>query len=173
MNQIDKIIEYYKSKDSIFKRILDGEMTKDDYKNHPTYTKIITGYPDLTINKRGYNLLGDYNNNSKSGNDNLQVKIMQFYTKQLVDLHANDVIISEDVMSNYTDWKNNYTWYKDYISNRNLEGFIDYAINDPDYKNRAANFYFLHHEIYLSILEKFNINAKVILKQVDEKLDKS
>jgi hypothetical protein len=91
----------------------------------------------------------------------------------LVDLHANDIIISEDVMSNYTDWKNNYTWYKDYISNRNLEGFIDYAIHNPDYKNRVANYRFLHHVIYLPILEKFNVNAKLILKQVDERLDKS
>ena len=171
VNQIDKIIQYYTSKDSIFDRILDDKMTKEDYGNYPWYTKIITGYPDLTINKRGYNLLGGYNNNSKSGNDNLQVTIMQFYTKQLVDLHANDIIISEDVMSNYTDWKNNYTWYKDYISNRNLEGFIDYAINNPDYKNRVANYHFLHHKIYLPILEKFNINAKLILKQVDEKRD--
>ncbi len=171
--QIDKIIQYYAIKDSILDRILEGEMTKEDYENYPDYTKIITGYPDLTINKRGYNLLGGYNNNSKSGNDNLQVKITQFYTKQLVDLHANDKIISEDVMSNYTDWKNNYTWYKDYISNRNLEGFIDYAINNPDYKNRVANYHFLHHKIYLPILEKFNINAKLILKQVDEKLDES
>jgi hypothetical protein len=58
-------------------------MTKEDYGNHPSYTKTITGYPDLTINKRGYNLLGDYNNNLKFGNDNLQVKIMQFYSKAI------------------------------------------------------------------------------------------
>jgi hypothetical protein len=173
VNQIDKIIQYYNSRDSIFKRILDGKMTNEDYKNYPNYTKIITGYPDLIINKRGYNLLGEYNNNLKFDHDNMQVRIMQFYTEQLVELHANDEIISEDVISNYTDWKNNHTWYKDYIGNRNLEGFIDYAINDSDYKNRAANFYFLHHDIYLPILENFNRKAKAILKQVEEKLERS
>jgi hypothetical protein len=72
-------------------------------------------------------------------------------------------------MCNYTDWKNNDNWYKDYVSNRNLEGFIDYTINNSDYKKRVANYHFLHHEIYLLILEKFIVNAKLISKQVNEK----
>ncbi|MFT4612457.1 MAG: hypothetical protein ACI8QQ_002467 [Psychroserpens sp.] len=169
VNQVAKIINFYKGTDSVFARILNDKMTKEDYENHPIYTKIITGYPDLVINKRGYKLLEDYNNHSISETDNLQVDIMQFYTVQLVKLHANDVIILEDVMSNYEDWKNNHMWYKDYISNKNLEGFIDYALQDPDYKNRAANFHFLHHKIYLPILENFNQKAKTMIKQVDEK----
>jgi len=168
---IEEIIKGYGGRDSIFNRVLDDKMKKQDYENCPNCTKIIIGYADLKINKRGYNLLGKYNSNSKFSNDSLQIEIVQFYTNQLVELHANDGIISEDVISNYRDWKNNYTWYADYLNNRNLDGFIDYALSNPDYKNRVANYYFLHYKIYVPILEKFNKEAKVILKQIDRRLN--
>ena len=168
---IDKIINQYEQRESILNRILDGKMTKEDYKNCERCTKVIIGYEDLTINKNGYNLLGKYNNNTKSNIDTLQQKIMQFYSKQLVELHADDVIIGEDLRSNYTDWKNSYSWYADFISNKNSDGFIKYAINNPDYKNRVANFYFLHLKVYVPILKNFNKEAKVILDDINKRLD--
>ncbi|WP_415190098.1 hypothetical protein [Psychroserpens sp.] len=146
-------------------------MTKQDYYDCINCTKIITGYPDLAINKRGFNLVSKYNNNSKSTKDDLQIEIIQFYTRQLVELHANDDIISEDVKSNYQDWKNNYTWYADYIINKDFDGFINYALNNPDYKNRMANFYFLHYKIYVPILEEFIKNAKVLVDKINEAID--
>lgn len=169
---VDKIIEHYLEREPIFNRILDGKMTKEDYKNCEKCTRVIIGYEDLTINNSGYNLLAKYNNNSKSNNDTLQQKIMQFYTKQLVELHADDVIIAEDLRSNYKDWKNNYKWFADFISNKNLDGFIEYAIHNPDYKNRVANFYFLHLKVYVPILENFNKEAKVILEDLNKRLEK-
>ncbi|MFT5846792.1 MAG: hypothetical protein ACI902_000839 [Psychroserpens sp.] len=150
---------------------MNSRMTKQDYYDCINCTKIITGYPDLAINKRGFNLVSKYNNNSKSTKDDLQIEIIQFYTRQLVELHANDDIISEDVKSNYQDWKNNYTWYADYIINKDFDGFINYALNNPDYKNRMANFYFLHYKIYVPILEEFIKNAKVLVDKINEAID--
>nr|WP_321244733.1 DUF6090 family protein [uncultured Psychroserpens sp.] len=170
VNHIETIIKGYKDRDSLFNRIMDGKMTKLDYENCTMCTKIITGYPDLKINKGGYDLLSKYNNNSKSGSDSLQIKTMQFYTEQFVDLHANDGIMSDDLKSNYVDWKNKHTWYADYLNNRDLNGFIDYALNDPDYKNRVSSFYFLHYKVYLPILEKFNNKAKVLANNIKEEI---
>lgn len=171
IKHVDEIIEQYKIRDSIFQRILNNKITKEDYKNCLFCTRVITGYPDLTINKNGYNLLAKYTNNSKYYKDSLQLRAMQFYTKQLVELHADDGIISEDLKSNYTDWKNNYHWFADYITGRNLDGFIDYALNDPDYKNRVANFYFLHIKIYAQILENFNQEATIILSDIKKRIN--
>jgi hypothetical protein len=168
---VDEIIKGYKSRDSLFSKVMNGNMTKQDYYDCINCTKIITGYPDLAINKRGYDLVSNYNSNSKSSKDDLQIEIIQFYTRQLVKLHANDGIISEDVKSNYIDWKNNYTWYADYIINKDFDGFIDYALNDADYKNRMANFYFLHYKIYVPILERFNEKAKVLAHKIKEEID--
>ena len=51
VNHIETIIKGYKDRDSLFNRIMDGKMTKLDYENCTMCTKIITGYPDLKINK--------------------------------------------------------------------------------------------------------------------------
>lgn len=171
ISHVESVIEGYQKKEPLFNKVLEGKMTKEDYETCINCTRIITGYQDLTINKNGYNLLSKYNNNSNSKIDPLQQKIMQFYTKQMVELHADDVIIEEDLRSNYKDWKDNYSWYADFISNKNLDGFIEYAINSPDYKNRVANFYFLHLKIYVPILNNFNTDAKVILEEINKRLE--
>jgi hypothetical protein len=150
---ITEMINQYLQRESIFNKILDGKMTKEEYENCEKCTKVIISYLDLTINKNGYNLLAKYNNNSNATIDILQQKIMQFYAKQLVELYADNSIIEEDLKSNYIDWKNNYPWYADFISNKNSDGFIEYALNSPDYKNRVANFYFLHLKIYMPYLK--------------------
>lgn len=171
INHVDEIINGYLKRESIFNKVLDGKMTRKDYKNCDVCSRIIIGYQDLTINKNGYNLLAKYNNNSKSKIEPLQQKVMQFYTEQMIELHADDVIIQEDLRSNYKDWKNNYDWFADYISNKNLDGFIDYALNSPDYKNRVANFYFLHFKVYVPILKNFNQEANGILDEIKKRLE--
>lgn len=171
MSHIDSVIKGYQKREAIFNRILEGKMTKDDYKNCSICSRVIIGYQDLTINKNGFNLLAKYNNNSNANIDPLQQKIMQFYTKQMVELHADDVIIGEDLRSNYKDWKDNYSWYADFISNKNIDGFIEYAINNPDYKNRVANFYFLHLKVYVPLLKNFNKEAKDILEDMNKRIN--
>ena len=171
MDHIDSVISGYQKRESILNNILDGKLTREDYYNCDFCSRVIIGYEDLTINKNGYNLLAKYNNNSNSYVDPLQQNIMQFYTKQMVELHADDVIIAEDLRSNYKDWKNNYTWYPDFITKKNLDGFIEYAINNPDYKNRVANFYFLHIKVYVPLLKNFNKEAKIILDEIKKRLE--
>ena len=153
----------------VFNKVLDGLMTKEDYKNCDGCEWIIIGGPDLTIEKRGYNLLNNFNT-SKIKADRLTNDIVQFYTKQLTKLTVDDGLRNDDIANNVNDWKNNYKWYSDYITDRNKDGFIEYALNNQDYKNRVANYYLLNYSIYIPKLEAFNSEAKDILEHLEEKL---
>ena len=166
---IDLILKSKKEAKPIFNKILDGLMTKEDYENCTGCEFLILGSPDLTIEKRGYNLLNSFTS-SKVSADSLTIKIVQFYTKQLTKITVDDELRERDIANNVNDWKNNYIWYSDYITERNNNGFIEYAINNPDYTNRVANYYLLNYTIYIPKLEVFNSEAQVILKQLEEKL---
>ncbi|WP_296380305.1 DUF6090 family protein [Winogradskyella sp.] len=166
---IDLILKGKKEAEPVFYKILDGLMTKEDYDNCNGCEWLIIGSPDLTIEKRGYNLLNNLNS-SKTSADSLTIKIVQFYTKQLTKLSVDDDLRERDIANNVNDWKNNYKWYSNYITDRNNDGFIEYALNNPDYTNRVANYYLINYTIYIPKLEVFNTKARAILKQLEEKL---
>lgn len=165
---INVILENKKEIEPVFNKILDGLMIKEDYNNCDGCQWLIIGGPDLTIEKRGYNRLNNFDT-SKIKADSLTIKIVQFYTKQLTDLNVDSELRSSDIAKNVNDWKENYEWYSDYITDRDIDGFIDYAINNHDYVNRTANYYMLNYTIYIPKLEAFNSEAQDILKQLEEK----
>jgi len=168
---INVILKNKKEIEPVFNKILDGLMTKENYNNCDGCQWLIIGSPDLTIEKRGYNLLNNFDT-SKIKADSLTIKIVQFYTKQLTDLNVDHNLRSSDIAKNINDWQDNYEWYSDYITDRNIDGFIEYAINNHDYVNRTANYYMLNYTIYIPKLEAFNSEAQDILKQLEEKIKK-
>ncbi|BAO76456.1 DUF6090 family protein [Winogradskyella sp. PG-2] len=166
---INLILKSKKEAEPVFNKVLDGLMTKEDYENCAGCEYLIIGSPDLIIEKRGYNLLNSFSS-SKISMDSLTIKIVQFYTKQLTKITVDDDLRAKDIANNVNDWKNNYKWYSDYITARNNNGFIEYALNNHDYTNRVANYYLINYTIYIPKLENFNSEAQVILKQLEEKL---
>lgn len=166
---IDLILKSKKEAESIFNKILDGVMTKEDYNNCNLCEFIIVGSPNLAIEKRGYNLLNNFSS-TKTSADSLTIKIVQFYTKRLAEINVDNEIRGNDIENNVNHWKDNYKWYSDYMTQRNSDDFIEYALNNHDYTNRVANYYLLNYTIYIPKLETFNTEAHAILKQLEEKL---
>jgi hypothetical protein len=169
ISEINHILKVKKEKEPIFNKILDGLMTEVDYNNCNECEFLIVGNPNLTINKRGYNLLNNLSSSIIS-TDSLTIKIAQFYTILLIEITADDDVRASDIANNVNDWKDNYNWYSDYITERNNNGFIEYALNNHDYTNRVANYYLNNYEIYIPKLKRFNTEAKVILKQLEDKI---
>jgi len=164
---IDIIVKGNENLYPLFNKVLDGKMTKKDYLKCPECTDIILGFPDLSLDVRGYNLLKNYKN-AASDSDSLSVDIVQFYTQQLNEIQINEDLRSEDFSENYHYWKTTQPWFSDYITNRNLDSFIDYAVNSQDYKNRIVMI-----NIMTNLLSRqykaFSKNAKVLIKRIEDK----
>jgi len=154
----------------IFIKVLDGSMTKEDYMKCPECVTIILGTHDLSIERRGYDLLKTFDNSSNIKEDSLSLKISQFYTKQLVELYADEVLERNDLESNIVYWKNNYDWYPDYITGRDSKGFIEYALNDSTYKSKVATYYLYQYRLNVPKYEEFKGEAITILNLIKETL---
>lgn len=169
ISDINLILKFKKEREPIFNKILDGKMSKKDYENCNECLHLIIGSPDLSIERRGFNLLNNFGS-SKISSDSLTIKTVQFYTKQLNELNVDSPMRGNDIESNVNYWRDNYNWYSDFITGRNVDGFIEYALNGSDYTNRVANYYMLNYTIYIPVLKEFNAEAQVILKQLEKKL---
>lgn len=167
IKEIDKIQSYYKDVQPLFNNILKDSVKATDYIYIPQYTYIMIGFPEITFNKRGYNQLEAFNTDKFQ--DSLPTQIIEFYIERLREIKIDDDMRSEDIKENYSHFKKNYKWWSDVISMKPNQDFINYALNDPDYKNRIATTYFLAYKIFLPELKTFKKRATIILEEIQKR----
>lgn len=170
IQQISNLLESKKSMDSVFDKVFDGKMTKEDYIGCTPCVKLIFGFQELAVEQRGANLLNNFANNVDTAKDSLQIEINQFYTNAQKWFTGDDAIRQRSLTENIFYWESNYDWYADYALDRDYSGFIDYALTDKDYINRVATFYLLQYQIYVPTLEYYRKKAKNIVSKIDDKL---
>ena len=68
---------------------------------------------------------------------------------------------------NFNYWKNNTTWWGNYVQLNITEDFIEYAVGSPDYKTRVATAQFFAYQVYLPEIEKFKTVGQGIIKKID------
>ncbi|MCF6214485.1 MAG: DUF6090 family protein [Flavobacteriaceae bacterium] len=164
---INRIIKIFENSKPLFNKVLDGKMTKKDYLKCTECTGIILGFPDLSFDVRGYNLLKNYKNTA-SGIDSLSVDIVQFYTQQLNEIQINEDLRSEDFSDNYHYWKTTQSWFPDFLIKRKSDGFIDYAVNSQDYKNRVTMAYSMTNRLSKQY-KAFSKNAAMLIKRIESR----
>jgi len=169
--EIDKILGFHENTEPLYDKILSGSITKKDYLDAEDIRLhfLILGYPEISFDKRGFNLLSAYNSNNDTTQDTLAAHIADFYTERLLEIKVDDEFRAVDFENNYEYWKNNYNWWAKYITRKDFDGFEEYALNDPDYKNRVANAYFLTYEIFLPELIIFKEQGIQIIKAIEQR----
>lgn len=169
LDEIEDVLEFYESRKPIFQKVLGDSVTRTDYIYNPVYYFLILGYPEISFDKRGFNLLSEFRSNSEHIQDTLVTEIIDFYTERLLEIQIDDNTRSKDFDDNFFHWKNTFPWWSSYIMRKDVTGFLDYALNDPDYKNRVANAYFLAYDVFLPELELFKERANKIIEVIEER----
>lgn len=167
LKEIEKIQRSYRVTKPIFTKILNDSVRSVDYVLNPQFVYIMIGFPEITFNKRGYNQLTAFNTDSFQ--DSLPTQIIEFYTERLREIKIDDDMRALDIKENYSHFKKNYTWWADVISLKPSQEFVEYALNDPDYKNRIATTYFMAYNVFLPELETFKKRAEVILEEIKKR----
>ncbi|PWI30230.1 hypothetical protein DI383_07140 [Flavobacteriaceae bacterium LYZ1037] len=171
IENIDKVINGSVRRDSILKRIINGDITKEEYLNCEFCSFIILGFPDITLNTRGVKLLEDNSAVFNSHLDSLSIDISNFYGYFNTEIS----VALKEVENNYNDdffyFKNNKTWFKDYINYVKNDDLLNYVLTSDDYMNRANSFYLLYFQSYLVHLRDFKKNAHVLIEKINTKIE--
>lgn len=166
-SEINKLITYYDRVAPIFNKVLNDSLAKADYMENKGYAFLIIGFPEISIDKRGYELIRNFNTGSNNYQDSLVSIIVDFYTERLLEIGVDDELRANDFDDNFNYWKENYDWWGDFIHFKKIDGFVDYAVNDQDYKNRVATSYFITYDVFLPELQKFKEKATAILQLIE------
>ncbi|MEM5563868.1 DUF6090 family protein [Psychroserpens sp. AS72] len=169
---IDKVLVSTKFRDSIFKRVINKEMTYDDYLNCNLCMNILGGFPDIKLKTRELELLEQNSTILNSYQDSLSIEINNFYSSFNIEI---DVAIQEvitDYKENRTYFKNNMTWFEDYQKMVFNEDFVKYALTSIDYRNRVISFNSLYYDIYLGFLRQYKEGAYKLIENIDKELEK-
>jgi len=104
--------------------------------------------------------------------DSLTKQILSFYTVRLVELEVDDVGRTKNFENDFNYLKENYDWWGTYLYERKLDGFLDYALNDPDCYNRISTSRFMNYDVYLMEVLVYRGRALGLLEAIEQYLGK-
>lgn len=160
---------FHENTSHLYRKVLTDSLTREDYFTYERAPFLILGYPEVSFDKRGLNLLSEFRSNTDHVQDSLASKIVDFYTERLLEIKVDDDFRAKDFEDNYFHWKNTYPWWHSFISRTNIDGFVEYALTDVDYKNRVANAYFLTYDVFLPELVAFKTQAEEIIGNIEKR----
>ncbi len=128
----------------------------------------INRYETFEKQDNGIELLKKYEDNESIEGTNFSQEIIQFYTTQGNRLTLFIDFISKEAYSNLKFYEQ-FPWYSDYSLNNHNRQSVAYFLNDPTYKNKAANFKILIGRNYLKRLKDYEKTAKDIIAKIEKR----
>ena len=165
---IDKIFTSMNPNEKMLMKVINQTMTFEDYKSCEPCRSVLDGFPDYTFQERGIKLL---ENQSQFTNNDLKATITDFYSELNTEIDVDIESINIGFNDNQYYWKNNKSWFTDFIRGISNDEFIEYALNSWDYRNRASEFHILYYEIYFDHLKEYKQRAKKIIEKINKTIN--
>lgn len=154
-------------RDSVFKRVINKEITIEDYDNCEKCAFILYGYPDINLNTRGIKLLENNSTVFDLQNDSLSIEISDFYKYFNTEIGVALAEVEQDYFDNFNYFKNNKPWFGDYINGIKNDELTNYVLTSDDYMNRVRSFYRLFYHSYLSHLKSYKGQAQLMIDKIE------
>ena len=168
------VINFFRTKDSVFYLVLNDKLTYDDYANpridglfnatlqHPTMELDRYAFDNLVLNMDA--IPSTYKGIVKELNS------LHTVNKNIVDNITE--IIRTMAYNNELERSAKYSWYSLQIPANENKGMIDYMLNDYIYKNKVENFKFNAINNHLSLTIAYRKKATDIYQKLAVLLDK-
>ena len=170
LQSIDDITEYYKLRAPIYEAILTRKMTAENYQKKRLNAFLLLGFPEFAPHTSGFEQLKSYPKRLSGLSDSLSKEILSFYTIRLRELEVDDVARTKNFENDFNYMKQNFEWWGSYLYEKKVEGFLDYALNDPDYYNRIATSRFMNYDVFLMETFLYKTKALEVMEGIDQYL---
>ena len=171
IKNIDIVLTNRTFRDSIFKKIINNDMTKEDYLNCEKCSYVLLGFPDLKLNTRGAKLLEENSAVFNSHQDSLSIDINDFYAYFNTEISVALEEVELDYFDNYSYFKNNKAWFRDYVNFIKNDELLTYVLTSDDYLNRVSSFYLLYFTSYLGHLRDYKEEAHLLIEKLNKEIE--
>jgi len=134
---VNAVIKFYEAIDSASIKVMNNELTIENYRECPLCPSIVTFYNPVIINKKGFELLKNYSSDNFNEKDSLVANIVQGHTQFTTLFEGNNQRLEQTVTKNIGDFQQ-YSWYVDLMQGKVTPDFIEYIVTSEDYKKRVA-----------------------------------
>lgn len=165
------IIKFYEENQKNSLKIINKEITLDNYKECPQCLGLITIYQPFNIQTKGFESLKAISSRSNSTQkDSLINDINKVYSQLGPLISKSNERMEDEVLGNFNDFKS-FSWFVDLSLGRFNQDIVDYFVLSEDYRKRVTGHLILAAGNHLSLAKQYKINAEVILKRIDNRLN--
>ena len=145
IEKANHLIRSYRQKNSLVYRVLNQEVSYEDYKSNAALSHLLLSQEAVEISSEAFlNLINNQDTFSQE-QDDIVLNLKELYgtNKKRVDL--TDEITTANVLENHKRFKNEKTWYYDYLIQEEIpDKMIQYCLMDSLYLNNVASFHFFN-----------------------------
>lgn len=132
---------------------------------------ILKSFQPILLQTRGYNRIQSFNSDGESEQDSLNSRINSFYATYTSAIETAVNSTGELLKENNNILKETKPWFKNWTEGKYNNDFYNYALHDPIYKNRVAQYYLYIYQYYLKILAEAKKYEEELLKSIDVELN--
>ena len=143
----DRILPIFEMKKVNMERIINDEVTKEEWLRSDSIASAFFSFPDFEINKERYELLKQKNSVDEDSRI-LNNKITEFYNQFTIDINVRNKEVDESFYNNLGYWRENTSWYSELLYERDRKELYEYTKDNPQFRNRIV-----HHRIMISRLQ--------------------
>lgn len=150
------VIDFYREINPYFYKVINKNVTADDYKEDIFLTLILQGVEtvDLT-NDTFLNLLENSGELSKE-QDSIIAKLNELYKKDKKEIDLLDKKVVDDLFKFTNELSDTKIWYGDFVKSYTVTNeVVDYFLNDPFYYNKVINFDLINLQGHLKSVIRF------------------
>ena len=166
------IIEFYKKNLENSNRILNNEITPENYLDCLNCFNLVTIYQPFMIQTKGFEQLKRLTDETNTQKDSLISDITRFYSVYTPIIEKNNDRMETIVMKNFYDLEK-FPWFIDLATNNLSEEVIKYYTTSEDYKKRVASHRMLAVGNHLGATQKYKEDAIEIINRINKRLDES
>lgn len=164
------IIKYYDANEKNSKKIINREITMDNYKECPECMSLVTIYQPFNIQTKGFEQLKHLMDERTTEKDSLIADITKFYSffKPLID--KNNDRMETIVMKNFSDFEKK-SWFVDLTQRNMTDELIEYFVLSDDYRKKVASHSMLAVGNHSGITKLYKKGAKDFINRINKRLE--
>ncbi len=168
----NNIIDFYKKNLEDSNRILNNEITPDNYMDCLNCFNLVTVYQPFAIQTKGFEQLKRLTDETNTQKDSLITDITRLYSVYTPIIDKNNDRMETIVMKNFYELEK-FPWFIDLATNKLSKEVIEYYTTSDDYKKRVASHRMLAVGNHLGATQKYKEDAIELINRIKQRLDES
>jgi hypothetical protein len=159
LEEVDIVLKGYEDQNDLFSYVLDSLETGKSIIKCRYCPNVLTNAITFSLRTRGYQQLSSFKEDNLNNTDSLIFDLSNFYNSYTKLTEVVNEMLLKDTNDNLNYLKINYSHFKDWFTDGEIEGRMDFFENNTEFVNRVALREVLNYANHVQLLESYKKDA--------------